>query len=153
MSRPSEPIAVPALDLKAQYRTIRDEIEGVIRDVIENQAFVLGPEVAGLEAEVARYCGVAQGVGCASGSDALLLPLLALGIEPGDEVITSPYSFFATAGSIWRTGARPVFVDIEPETYNLDPSKIEAAITPRTRAIIPVHLYGQTAAMDSINEI
>jgi dTDP-4-amino-4,6-dideoxygalactose transaminase len=153
MSRPTEPIAVPALDLKAQYQTIRDEIETALFDVIENQAFVLGPEVAAFEAEVARYCGVAHGVGCASGSDALLLPLLALGIGAGDEVITTPYTFFATAGSIWRTGARPVFVDIDPETYNIDPSRIEAAITPRTRAIIPVHLYGQTAEMDAIAAI
>src|SRR3954452_16449685 len=153
MSRPSEPIAVPALDLKAQYQSIRDEIESVVHDVIENQGFVLGPEVSGLEAEVARYCGVAQGVGCASGSDALLLPLLALGIGPGDEVITTPYTFFATAGSIWRTGARPVFVDIEPQTYNIDPLRIEAAITPRTKVIIPVHLYGQAADMDPIATI
>src|SRR5215471_9521939 len=142
MARPIEPISVPALDLKAQYQTIRAEIEEVVRDVFENQAFVLGPEVNGLEAEVARYCGVAHGVGCASGSDALLLPLLALGIGPGDEVITTPYTFFATAGSIWRTGARPVFVDIDPETYNIEPGRIEAAITPRTRLILPVHLYG-----------
>jgi dTDP-4-amino-4,6-dideoxygalactose transaminase len=153
MSRPSEPFAVPALDLKAQYQAIRDEIESVVRDVIENQAFVLGPEVAGLEAEVARYCSVAQGVGCASGSDALLLPLMALGIGPGDEVITTPYTFFATAGSIWRTGARPVFVDIDRETYNIDPARIEAAITPRTKVIIPVHLYGQTAEMGTIAAI
>jgi dTDP-4-amino-4,6-dideoxygalactose transaminase len=153
MSRPTEPIAVPALDLKAQYQTIRDEIDAALSDVIENQAFVLGPEVAAFEAEVARYCGVAHGVGCASGSDALLLPLLALGIGAGDEVVTTPYTFFATAGSIWRTGARPVFADIDPVTYNILPRAIEAAITPRTRAIIPVHLYGQTAETDAINAI
>jgi dTDP-4-amino-4,6-dideoxygalactose transaminase len=153
MSRPIEPISVPALDLKAQYQTIRDEIEGSLRSVIENQAFVLGPEVAALEAELAGYCDVAHGVGCASGSDALLLPLLALGIGAGDEVVTTPYTFFATAGAIWRTGARPVFVDIDAETYNIDPARIEAAVTPRTRAIIPVHLYGQTAEMDPISAI
>jgi len=146
-------IAVPALNLKAQYQTIRDEIEPVVRGMFESQMFVMGPEVEKLEAELAQYCGVARGVGCASGTDALLLPLMARGIGAGDEVITTPYSFFATAGSVWRTGAKPVFVDIEPDTYNIDPAKIEAAITPRTRAIIPVHVYGQTADMDPIREI
>ncbi len=153
MSRQSEPPAVPALDLKAQYQTIRSEIETVVRNVLESQYFILGPEVAGLEAEVARYSEAAHGVGCASGSDALLLPLLALEVGPGDEVVTTPYTFFATAGAIWRTGARPVFVDIDPQTFNIDPSKLEAAITPRTKVVIPVHLYGQTADMDEINAI
>ncbi|MDE2508428.1 MAG: DegT/DnrJ/EryC1/StrS family aminotransferase [Planctomycetota bacterium] len=151
--RATEPISVPALDLKAQYRTIRDEIDQVVRAVVESQYFILGPEVAGLEAEIAAYGGSKFGVGCASGSDALLLPLLALEVGPGDEVVTTPYSFFATAGSIWRTGARPVFVDIDPSTYNIDAKQLEAAITPRTRVVIPVHLYGQTADMTPIMEV
>jgi len=153
MSLFHDPVSVPALNLKAQYQSIRDEIEPVVRAVLESQMFVLGPEVTRLEAEVADYCGAASGIGCASGSDALLLPLLAIDIGPGDEVITTPYTFFATAGSIWRTGAKPVFVDIEPDTFNIDPARIEAAITPRTRAIIPVHLFGQVAEMGPIQEI
>ncbi len=153
MSSSAQPISVPALDLKAQYRTIRDEIEPVVRAVLESQYFILGPEVASFEAEAAAYCESKHAIGCASGSDALLLPLQAWGIGPGDEVVTSPYSFFATAGAIWRTGARPVFVDIDPVSYNIDPAKIEAAITSRTKAIIPVHLYGQAADMDPINAV
>ena len=153
MSLFHDPVSVPALNLKAQYQSIRDEIEPVVREILESQMFVLGPEVTRLEAEVADYCGAASGIGCASGSDALLLPLLAIDIGPGDEVITTPYTFFATAGSIWRTGAKPVFVDIEPDTFNIDPARIEAAITPRTRAIIPVHLFGQVAEMGPIQEI
>jgi dTDP-4-amino-4,6-dideoxygalactose transaminase len=153
MSQPTEPLAVPALDLKAQYQSIRDEIDATVRRVIESQYFILGPEVSEFEAEAAAYCGSRHAVGCASGSDALLLPLMALGIGPGDEVVTTPYSFFATAGAVWRTGARPVFVDIEADTFNIDPSKIEGAITKKTKAIIPVHLYGQCADMDPINAI
>jgi dTDP-4-amino-4,6-dideoxygalactose transaminase len=153
MTVPPKSVAVPALNLKAQYQTIRDEIEPVILGMFESQMFVMGPEVEKLEAELAEYCGAARGIGCASGTDALLLPLMARGIGHGDEVITSPYTFFATASSIWRTGARPVFVDIEPDSYNIDPARIEAAITPRTKAIIPVHLYGQTADMVPIREI
>jgi dTDP-4-amino-4,6-dideoxygalactose transaminase len=153
MSGPPKPVAVPILNLRAQYEAIREEIEPVVRRLIESQMFVMGPEVEALETELAAYCKVARAIGCASGTDALLLPLLARGIGLGDEVITTPYSFFATAGSIWRTGAKPVFVDIQPGTYNIDPERIEAAITPRTRAIIPVHLYGQTAEMERINQI
>ena len=150
---PIEPMSVPALDLKAQYAAIRDEVEPVIRAVIESQYFVLGPEVAGFEAEAAAYCKARHAIGCASGSDALLLPLMAWGLGPGDEVVTTPYSFFATAGAIWRTGATPVFADIDPTTYNIDPAKLEAAITPRTKAIIPVHLYGRCADMAAISAI
>jgi len=153
MSVAYEPTGVPALNLRAQYQTIRDEIEPVVLQVLESQGFVMGPEVSGLEAEIAEYCAASHAIGCASGTDALLLPLMAIDLGPDDEVITSPYTFFATGGSIWRTGARPVFVDIEPDTYNIDPAAIEAAITPRTRAIIPIHLYGQTADMAPIVEI
>jgi dTDP-4-amino-4,6-dideoxygalactose transaminase len=153
MSVPFEPVSVPALNLKVQYQTIRDEIEPVVRQVLDSQMFVLGPEVSALEAEIAEYCGSMHAVGCASGTDALLLSLMALDIGPGDEVITTPFTFFATAGAIWRTGARPVFVDIEPDTYNLAPAQLEAVLTPRTRAIIPVHLFGQTAEMGPIQEI
>jgi dTDP-4-amino-4,6-dideoxygalactose transaminase len=146
-------VTVPAQNLRAQYQAIRSEIEPVVLGLFESQMFVMGPEVQKLEAELAEYCGVARGIGCASGTDALLLPLIALGIGSGDEVITTPYSFFATAGSIWRSGAKPVFVDIQPDTFNIDPAMIEAAITPRTRMIMPVHLYGQAADMDPINRI
>ena len=146
-------ISVPALDLKAQYRTIRHEVEPVVLQLMESQGFILGPEVVAFESEAAAYCAAKHAVGCSSGSDALLLPLLACDLQPGYEIITSPYSFFATAGAIWRTGAKPVFVDIDPTSFNIDPALIAAAITPRTRAIIPVHLYGQTADMDPIRAI
>ena len=144
---------VPLLDLKQQHAALREELLAAVARTLDSQQFVLGEEVRLLEEEIARYSEAKHAVGCASGSDALLLALMALDIRPGDEVVTTPFSFFATAGSIARIGAIPVFADIEPRTYNIDPAKIEAAITERTRAIMPVHLYGQCAEMDALTEI
>ena len=144
---------VPLLDLIAQYRSIQSEIDGAVREVFTSQQFVLGTRVEALEKALADYCQCRHGIGVTSGTDALLLALLCEGIGPGDEVITTAYSFFATAGSIARTGERPIFVDIDPLSFNLRPEQIEARITSRTRAIIPVHLYGQMARMDRIMDI
>src|SRR5262245_11010941 len=124
---------VPLCDLQAQNRELRAELEARVTGVLASGQVILGPEVAGLEDEIAQYCGVAHGIGCGSGSDALLLALQALELGPGDEVVLPPFTFFATAGAVCRTGARPVFADIDPETWNLDPHKVEAALTPRTR--------------------
>jgi dTDP-4-amino-4,6-dideoxygalactose transaminase len=139
---------VPLLDLKAQYSTIRGEIREAIERVVESQHFILGPEVEGLEEEIATFCNARFAIGVSSGTDALLAALMAIGTGPGDEVITTAYSFFATAGVIARLGARPVFVDIDPRTFNLDSSAVSQKITSRTKAIMPVHLFGQCAAMD-----
>jgi dTDP-4-amino-4,6-dideoxygalactose transaminase len=146
----AEQTRVPLLDLKAQYATIRDEIQAALDRVIESQHFILGPEVQALEREVAAYSGCDYAVGMSSGSDALLAALMAIDLSPGDEVITTPYTFFATAGAVARLGGRTIFVEIDPGTYNMAPELIEAAITPRTRAIIPIHLFGQMAEMDPI---
>lgn len=142
---------VRLLDLRPQYAAIRDEIREAIDRVCESQHFILGPEVAEFESEVAEYCGTRCAVGMSSGTDALLAALMAIGVGPGDEVITTTYSFFASAAVIVRLGARPVFVDIDPVTYNLDPEAAVAKITPRTKAIMPVHLYGRPADMAPIN--
>lgn len=143
-------MAVPILDLKAQHAAIRDEVMVAIAEVFESQHFILGPRVKNLEVAVAEYSATSHAVGVSSGTDAILIALMAEDIGLGDEVITTPFSFFATAGCISRLGARPVFVDIDPVSFNIAPEKIAAAVTERTRAIIPVHLYGQAADMDPI---
>ena len=145
--------SVPLLDLKAQYKNIKDEIEPAVKEVMESQYFIGGPVLKKFETNVADYCQSKFALGVSSGTDALLLALMALDIKPGDEVIVPVYSFFATAGVVSRLNAKPVFVDINPETYNIDPEKIEAAITSKTKAVIPVHLYGQLADMDAIMTI
>lgn len=144
---------IPMADLQAQYRAIRGELDEAVARVLENAQYILGPEVAGFEAEFARCQQAGHAIGVNSGTSALHLALLAAGVGPGDEVVTVPFTFIATAAAIRYTGARPVFVDIDPASFNMDPSRIEAAITPRTRALLPVHLYGQPADMDPILEI
>jgi dTDP-4-amino-4,6-dideoxygalactose transaminase len=147
-SRPQA--AVPLLDLQAQYRPLREEILAAIARVADSQRFIMGPEVAALEDELARMLGIELAVAVSSGTDALLLALMALDIKAGDEVITPTYSFFATAGAVARLGATPVLVDIDEATFNVDPGEVAAAITSRTRAIIPVHLFGLSADLDPI---
>jgi dTDP-4-amino-4,6-dideoxygalactose transaminase len=155
---------VPFLDLKAQYKTIKDEIHNAINEVMENTAFAGGPFVAGFEQEFAKFCNCKHAIGVGNGTDALWLSLIALGIGPGDEVITVPDTFIATAEAITYCGAQPAFVDIDPKTYNMDPNKLEdylkkrlsptpSTLTTRPKAIIPVHLFGQPADMDPILDI
>jgi UDP-2-acetamido-2-deoxy-ribo-hexuluronate aminotransferase len=144
---------IPFIDLKSQYKALKPQIDSRIQAVLDHGAYVNGPEVVELEKKLAEYTGASYALTCASGTDALLIPMMALGIGPGDEVITTAFSFIATAETIILAGATPVYVDIDPRTFNIDPAKIEAAITPKTKAIAPVSLYGQVADMDEINAI
>jgi dTDP-4-amino-4,6-dideoxygalactose transaminase len=152
-SVPKTKPAFPFLDLKAQFDPIKDEIISSVVKTLESQRFILGPEVEAFESEFAAAVSTSAAIGCASGSDALLLALMALNVGPGDEVITTPFTFVATVGSIVRLGAKPVFIDIAPDTYNLDPNQVEAAVTGRTRAIMPVHLFGASADLDPLMKI
>ena len=144
---------IPLVDLTAQYHALRDEIDSAIHATLESGHFILGPAVTGFEENIAQYMGVRYAIGVASGTDALILALRALDIGTGDEVISPAYTFFATAGAIMSVGAKPVFVDVEPQTYTIDVQKLEAAVTPQTKAIVPVHLYGHPADMDAILKI
>jgi dTDP-4-amino-4,6-dideoxygalactose transaminase len=146
-------VKVPLLDLVAQYQTVKDDVLAAMMQVIERQAFIMGTEVGQLETAIARLSHAKHGIACASGTDALLLPLRALDLRPGDEVVTTAFTFFATAGTIHNAGGKPVFADIDPVTMNISPAAVEAAITPRTRAIVVVHLFGQMAAMEEIGAI
>jgi UDP-2-acetamido-2-deoxy-ribo-hexuluronate aminotransferase len=152
MSAPAKPLT-PFVDLKSQYAALRESINARIQAVLDHGQYILGPEVAELEKRLCDYTGAAHCISCASGTEALLIALMALDVKAGDEVITTPFTFVATAEVIVLVGAKPVFVDVEPDTCNIDPKQIEAAITPRTRAIMPVALYGQCADMDEINAI
>lgn len=143
-------VTVPFIDLVAQHQRIAGDVTAAVGQCFADQKFIMGETVAEFEREIADYCDATEAIGCASGTDALILALMALGIGPGDEVITSPFTFFATASSIWRVGAKPVFVDIEPVSFNLDPAQVEAAVTPRTKAVMPVHLFGQCAEMEPL---
>ena len=141
---------LPTLDLKRNYARVRDEIREAVDRVLESQHFILGPEVKKLEGEVAAYLGVPQAVGCAAGTDALVLALMALGVGPGDEVVTTPFSFFATVSCITRLGARAVFADIDPDTYNIRVEQVREKLSPRTKAVIPVHLFGQMVPLEEL---
>lgn len=144
---------VPLLDLKPQYAALKDELDAAVAEVVSSQHFIMGPQVKAFEAEVGEWLGAEHAIGCASGTDALLLALWALGVGEGDEVITTAFTFFATAGAIARLGAKPVFVDIQADTFNIDPAAVEAAITPATKVILPVHIFGVPADMTALREI
>ncbi len=148
-----KPESVPLCDIQTQYRSLKSEIDSAVLRVLESGQAILGPEVAAFEKESAEYCGAKFAVGCGSGTDALVLALHAIGVGPGDEVIVPPFTFFATVSSVCRVGATPVFADIDPLTFNIDPAQIEAKLTERTKAIVPVHLYGQCCEMDEIRRI
>lgn len=152
MASNAHSMTVKLLDLVPQYVEIRDEIRSAIDEVLSTQQFILGKKVEELEAAIARYCGVKHAVGVASGTDAILLSLMALGVKEGDEVVTTPYTFFSTVSSITRLGAKPVLADIDPRTYNIDPGRVSKLVTRRTKAILVVHLFGQIAEMDAISE-